>query len=113
MTFDTSREDIAAALSTVDGVKGYPTRPDVLFPGDAYPLFGSAERGPGLAFLATWRIILVLGNDEALAMTRTEELVTDVAAALDPVAFVETFVPFAISTQGGDLFALEITARSD
>lgn len=113
MTFDTSRQQIAEALSTIDGVQGFAKRPKVLNTGDAYPLLGSAERGPGLAFMATWRIIVILGKDEASAIDKTETLLPELGAALDPVAFVVTVTPFAVPTSGGDLFALEITARSD
>lgn len=113
MSFDTSRADIAAALNAIEGVNGFEKRPKVLNPGDAYPLLETAERGPGLAFMAIWRILLILGRDEPSATDQTEALLPELAAALDPVAFVTAVTPVAIPTQGGDLFALEITARSD
>ena len=113
MSFETTRAELAAQLTTVDGVTGYAKRPKIIKPGDAWPLFGSANRGPGLAFEATWRIIVVLGNDEAAAIDKAEALLPELAEAIEPVAYVDGAQPFAVPTQGGDLFALEITARSE
>lgn len=113
MSFRTTRAEIAAQLSTVTGVQGYEKRPNVITPGDAWALLNSADRGPGLAFGATWRIIVILGGDEVTAIDQTDVLLPELAEALDPVAYVDTVIPVAFATSGGDLYALEITARSD
>jgi hypothetical protein len=113
MSFETTRAELAAQLSTVEGVTGYAKRPSVLMPGDAYPLLGSANRGPGLAFEATWRVIVILSPDEGIALEKAETLLDALAEAIDPVAYVDAVTPFAVPTQGGELFALEITARSE
>ena len=113
MTFAATRAELAAQLSTVAGVTGYAKRPTILKPGDAWPLFGGMNRGPGLAFEVTWRVLVVLGKDEAAAIDKAEALLPELAEAIEPVAYVDGAQPFAVPTQGGDLFALEITARSE
>jgi hypothetical protein len=114
MSFETTRAELAAQLSTVAGVTGYAKRPKILKPGDAYPLLGTATRSEyGLAFEATWRVIVILGNDEAASLDKAEALLPELAAAIEPVAYVDGATPFAVPTQGGELFALEITARSE
>ena len=113
MSFETTRAELAAQLSTVDGVTGYAKRPKILKPGDAYPLLGSIGDRSGNMFQATWRLIVVLGNDEAKALDKAEALFPELADAIDPVAYVDGAEPFAVPTQGGELFALEITARSE
>jgi hypothetical protein len=113
MSFAVTRAELADQLSEVDGVQGYAKRPKVIKPGDAWPLLGSVGNRSGSAFQATWRIFVVLGNDESSAIDKAEALLPELCAAIDPVAYVDGAVPFAIPTQGGELFALEITARSE
>ena len=113
MSFESTRAELAAQLSTVEGVKGYAKRPKIIKPGDAWPLFGSFGNRSGGAFQVTWRVIVILGNDEAAAIDKAEALLPELAEALDSVAYVDGGEPFAVPTQGGELFALEITARSE
>lgn len=113
MTFATTRAELAAQLSTVDGVTGYAKRPKIIKPGDGWPLLGSIGDRSGSAWQATWRVIVILGNEEAAAIDKAEVLLPELLEALDPVAYVDGAAPFAVPTQGGDLFALEITARSE
>lgn len=114
MTFGTTRAEIAAALSTVPGVTGYVKRPNVVKAGSAWPLFQNAERGPGLSFLANWRVVVALGGDEADATEKLDELLVQIAVALDPVAFVgPAATPIQITTNAGDLYGIEILARSE
>lgn len=113
MSFAVTRADLTAQLSTVEGVTGYAKRPKVIKPGDAWPLLGSVGNRSALAFQATWRVIVALGNDEATAIDKAEALLPELVEAIDPVAYVDGAVPFAVPTQAGELFALEITARSE
>ena len=113
MSFEATREELAAQLSTVEGVKGYAKRPTILTPGDAWPLLGSIGDRSGAAFQVTWRVIVILGKDEAAAIDKAEALLPELFEAIDPVAYVDGGQPFAVPTQGGELFALEITARSE
>lgn len=108
-----TRASIAAALNTVDGVKGHPRRPTSPSIGDAYPLVGSFDRGRGLSFSRTWRIIVLLGGDEKKAEERLDQILMPVAEALTPVVYVEAAIPFIVKTEAGDTFAAEFTARSE
>ncbi|HEY9522837.1 MAG TPA: hypothetical protein VIR33_06335 [Thermopolyspora sp.] len=113
MSFGTTRAELAAQLSTVAGVTGYAKRPTILKPGDAYPLLGGIGDRSGSAFQVTWRVIVILGKDEAAAIDKAEALLPELFEAIDPVAYVDGATPFAVPTQGGELFALEITTRSE
>ena len=113
MSFATTRTAIAEALSTVTGVTGYPRRPNTLSAGDAYPLLDEITRGPGLFFAATWRVIVILGGDEFDAEARVDDLLPELAQALNPVAFVDSATPLAVKTNAGDLFAVQLIARSE
>lgn len=108
-----TRESIAAAVSAVDGVTCYPRRPTAPKVGDAYPLLGSFDRGRGLSFTRTWRLIVWLGQDEKQAETKLDDLLEPIACALQEVAHVDAAIPFIVKTEGGDVFAVEFTARSE
>jgi hypothetical protein len=110
---NTTRTAIAAALTTVTGVKGYAWRPRAFKAGDAWPLLGETSRGPGRSWQVDWKVFVVLGNDEKAAADKADALLPDLCAALDPVAFVDTATPITITTDAGELYALELRARSE
>lgn len=107
------RAAIAAALSTVDGVTGYRSRPTVFTPGDAWPLLGPLDRADGYSFTATWRVFLVLPNDEVKASEWLDAHVDALVEALLPVGYVDQIVPVSLTTEAGDQFAVQITMRSE
>lgn len=107
------RAEIAAALSTVDGVKGYAYRPAVLRAGDGWPLLGPLERADGLSFTATWRVFVVLPQDEQAASEWLDARHEDLVDALEPAGFVDRIEPVELSTEAGGLLAIQITMRSE
>lgn len=109
----TTRQAIAEALSTVDGVTGYAKRPTVLGEGVAWPLVQRLDRGPGQAFQTTWRVIVLLSGDELTAYDQLDEFAVTVPDALRAVLYVDSITPYAITTDAGDLFGFELTARSE
>lgn len=109
----TTRQSIADALSTVDGVTGYPAKPKAVKPGDAWPLLDQLTHVVAGAFQTTWRVAVVLGKDIATATDQMDTLVPAVAYALQPVAFVDLARPLLIPTEAGDMFGAEIIARSE
>lgn len=109
----TTRQTIADALSTLDGITGYPKRPDVLGEGVAWPLVRALNRGPGQAFQTTWRVIVLLSGDEDTAYDQLDGFVVTVPAALIELLYVDTITPTAITTDAGDLFGFELIARSE
>jgi hypothetical protein len=113
MSFTATRAALAAALSTVPGIVGYTHRPNLVKAGDAFVFFESADRGPGRAFSATWRVAVLLGGDEYASQEKFDLLLPDLVQALDPVAFVDQAVPALYRTDAGELFAVDIIARSE
>jgi hypothetical protein len=107
------RQAIADALSTVDGVSGFLYRPTTPKPGDAWPLLGSAERAAGLAFLVTWRVHVLLPQDEVQASVWLDQHVGDLVDALNPVGYVAGFQPITLPASGSDRFGFEFSLRSE
>jgi hypothetical protein len=108
------RQEFADALSTVDGVHGYPYPPNPLREGDAWPVGPVLTREAGTAFMATWRIRVVLPSDERAAAAWFDERWPDLFFAINPVAFVDQAVPVTIAEdQGATVLGIEITARAE
>jgi hypothetical protein len=111
---DTTRETLAAALSTVEGVTGYAVRPKAVRPGDAWSLVDVVTRGPGQAWQTTWRIAVVIGPDEATATDQFDAFIPLVVDALIALAYVDLARPTLIPVeQGNNLFGIEFIARSE
>lgn len=113
MSLATERAAIAAALSTVTGVNGYPHRPTTPRPGDAWPTLPTLDRQADLIWRRTWTVIVLLPQDERGASTWLDQHFDALVAALQagPI-YPETAEPALINTGAGDMYALEITGRS-
>lgn len=118
----TTRQSIADALSTVTVttpagadlvIHGYPERPTVPLAGDAWPLVGSLDRGPGQTFETTWRIAVLLAGDVGTATDMFDALIPAAIASLQAEVFVDGAIPLTIPTEAGQLYGVEITARSE
>lgn len=89
------RQDIATALSAVDGVTGYPIRPSGAKVGDAWLRWLSDEHEPEApgVFVTTWQILVLVPQDEA----KQEEWIATrrwpLHDAVRPYAFVTTMEP--------------------
>lgn len=114
MSLTGDREATATAMSTVTGVTGYAYRPTTPLPGDAWPLLSALDRADGTAFYASWRVLILLPQDERTASewidTHHEDLVDALEAS---VGFVDRIEPVALSASGTDQIALQITMRSE
>jgi len=113
MSLAGDREEIAAALSTVEGVTGHQYRPRTLPPGTAWPLLERLDNPMALDFQATWRVVVILPADEQRAsewFDAHHELVTD---ALAPVGHVDRIEPGLVATDAGDLEAMFLTVRRE
>jgi hypothetical protein len=84
------RDDMAAALSTVDGVTCYPIRPRAPKQGDAWLKRGTSQHVAPGAWETAWQVVLLAPTDEAAQDNFIEDLRHDVADALAPYAFVDT-----------------------
>jgi hypothetical protein len=109
----TTRASIAEALSTVDGIQGFAERPPVPASGNAWPLVGEINRGPGQSFETTWRIGICLSSDVGIATDQFDELMPAVCSALQHLVYVDGGRPLTIPTEAGALYGIEITARSE
>lgn len=113
MSISATRTAIADALSTVPGVTGYARRPAVWVAGDAVVLVERLDHTLGVAWQATWRIVLLLSGDEGVSMEQLDELLPVISAALQPVVYVDSATPELISTDSGDMTGVIFQARSE
>ncbi|WP_328850260.1 hypothetical protein OG994_16640 [Micromonospora globbae] len=117
MSLTGDRANIAAALSLVDGVTGYPKRPSVVSPGDGWPFVASLDRGPASVFEVTWTVTVVLPNDEQDAADWLDSHAEELAQALEyshlSVGFVDRIEPVQVATSAGAMPAIEITMRGE
>lgn len=119
----TSRTSIADALSAMTPiaappsdpvqVHGYAKKPTTVEVGDAWPLVDELIRGPGHAFQTRWRIAVVLGRDAETAADMLDTLIPVACDALIEVVYVDSARPLLIPTEAGNLFGVEIIARSE
>lgn len=107
------RAAIAAALSGATGVTGYEYRPTTPRPGDAWPLLGAMERADGLSFYVTWRVLVLLPQNEQAASEWMDAHTEDLVDALEPLGFVDRLEPAVITANSADQYALQITMRSE
>ena len=114
MSFTDTRVELATALSTVTGLTGYEFKPAILHAGDAWALLGTADRGPGKAWSATWRVQVCGGGDERAAMQLHDDVLPELVDKLDPIAYVDQVTPIAFPTEGGPiLYGLELSCTSE
>lgn len=113
MTLVGDREEIATALSTVDGLNGHPYRPRTMGPGTAYPLLGGLESQPPHDFEATWRVIVILPTGEIAASQFFDSHYQEIAESLEGFGYVTAIQPGRVETEAGDLEAMILTLRKE
>ena len=113
----TTRESLAAALSTIDGVQGYKSRPDTLNAagGDAWPLVGELNRPPEApaVWQTVWRIAVTLSPDLGVATDQFDTIVPAVCDALVSELYIDSARPLTIPTEAGSLYGIEFLGRSE
>jgi hypothetical protein len=112
MNLTTARQELADALSTIEGLNGTPYRPVVIKGGSAWPLLASAERECN-TWQLNWSILICLGQDEKVASLATDAILPQLMDALDELAFITAVSPVGIDTGSGTLLGLQITAHSE
>jgi hypothetical protein len=115
MSMVNKRQEIATALSSVEGMKGYAYRPSIPREGDAWPLLGVLERDEDAGwFMVTWNVIVFLPQDERKASEWVDVRYADLVDALTPHGYVDRIEPVGISTSANaSQFGLQITMRSE
>lgn len=109
-----TRADLAAAVSVVDGIKGHEFRPTLLPAGTAWPLRAELTAGDGVPrLLASWRIVVVLPEGERRASEFFDAKFQPLADALEDMGYVERIEPTIIATDAGDLDGMLITLRRE
>jgi hypothetical protein len=94
-----TRDTIAAALSSVDGVTGTATPPDVLAPGSAWPTWVAAGPSAYGGLQDTWHVMIVLPNPTMAATVEAADPLVDTAfAALLDVGEVALVEPVTIAS---------------
>jgi hypothetical protein len=109
----TTRQSIADAVSTVEGLKGYADRPTIVTPGDAWALVAEINRGPASTFETTWRVAIVLSGDVGTATDQFDSLIPQVCQALQAELFVDSAKPLTIPTEAGSFYGVELIGRSE
>lgn len=109
MSFADTRQVLATVLSAVPGVTGHAHRPSTPAVGDAWPVLGPWLRGAGDGFLVTWRVRVMLPQDEEAASTWLDDHWPPLYYALKPCGHVQQGAPALLQSSAGDLYALEIT----
>lgn len=104
-----TRQAIATALSTVTGVTGYASRPDVLSEGDGWPQW-AGEVYPGTQ---QWNVLVVLPADDVSADSWVDEHGDAVHDALKSIIFIDETKPAKIATDAGDMYGVLFTGRSE
>ncbi|MGK5737273.1 hypothetical protein [Micromonospora sp. URMC 103] len=112
------RATLAAALSNAPDVTGYQYRPLKPRMGDAWPLLGVMERGPGRSFEATWRVLVWLPQGPQKASEWVDAHTEDIVDALEPVGYVDRIEAVTIPDGDADQtaqyrYALQFTVRSE
>lgn len=107
------RQELAAVLSEIDGVKGFNYRPNVFTTGNAWPLLEVLDSPEAGAFQATWRVIVILPTDEVRASEWFDEHHEPISDALGDFGYVERIEPGLVATEAGDLQAMFLLVRRE
>jgi hypothetical protein len=109
-----TRQDIADALSEVDGISGHTSKPAALNEGDAWPQWRGAEKAGGRVFTHTWAVLVVMPQtDDITADAYADSHGPALVDALRPILYVDSLAPATIPTEAGDMYALLLTGRSE
>lgn len=107
------RQQIADALSTVDGVNGFKFRTKTMNPGDAFPLLETRLRGPARSYEATWRIIVLLPKGEQDASDWMDSHFEELADCFDEIGYVDLIEPGTLATEAGDRDVMILRLRKE
>lgn len=110
------RAEIAAAVSTVPGVRGYTSRPSASTTGDAWPRWAASERDETSGqFASVWHLLVQLPAGDTDADLWVDEHRDALWDALTLVAYPYLFEPVDIGAGDGRprIHGLMITMRSE
>lgn len=116
MSLEGKRAEIAAAVTAVDGVKGYPTRPAAPRTGDAFPRWrgGAPDGGPTGLYMHEWALMVFLPPEEVAADRWVDDHLDALTEALISVGWVTGAAPVDLrQNEGSPVYGLMITMRSE
>jgi hypothetical protein len=115
MSLAAKRQVLAAALSTVDGITGYPKRPTVITVGSAWVLWRGMEPDSDqrITWRHTWAVVVVVGDSEDAADAFVAERADELADALHFELYVTSIQPAVLPAEGGQMYALTLTGESE
>jgi hypothetical protein len=114
MSLSGDRQEIADALSTIDGVTGFKHRPKAYNAGDAWPLIEALDNPAGYALQATWRVVVVLPSGEQDALEYFDSMHEAVSDVLnEQIGFVERIEPGNLATEAGTRNVMILTVRRE
>lgn len=99
------RVEIAAALSSVHGIRGYAYPPTAWKPGDAWPQWGGAAPGGDdgryrTALVHEYRIVLVLAADQQTADAFVSGILDELLEVLAPHLAITGTEPARLTAEG-------------
>lgn len=98
-----AREEIAAALSTVEGVKVSPHHRQSLKPGDGCVRFGGMVAGSnGFGFVTTWEVWLAIPQEVKAGELWLEAKLPALITAFDGEAIVTDVTPAELALGGSN-----------
>lgn len=104
-----TRDDIAAAASTVDGVKVAPYYRQSAKVGDGWVVLQRLDRDDsGLGFMESWAVMVTLAQDVKTAEKWIETRAAALAAALETELHVMALIPATLTTTKGTVPGLVI-----
>lgn len=116
MSIAATKQQIADAVTGVAGITCFPSKPTILQAGDAFVRWGGWERADGAAYVATYRVIVVLPQTSEDAADEFAYAHADALEdALRPLMFVDSILPTELPAegQGRGLLTLTISGRTE
>lgn len=110
------RQQIADALSTVEGVTGYPYQPTTARAGDAWPLYQGAERDEDTGMFAhNWSVGVALPQDEQAANTFIDAHLDAIDRALlsSGAGYIDRIDPANFGNDNNIVYGLVLVMRSE
>jgi hypothetical protein len=106
MNIVATRQALATALSSVDGITGYAYSPNAYKAGDAWGQWGGAtpiEKGPySTTLVTTFRVVLVLTADQEAADAFVSQRLDALVDALAPLLAIQGIEPFRLTPDGSN-----------
>jgi len=113
MSLIDDRTALAAAMDGVTDVNGHDRRPAAPRLGDAWPFLERFDVEQGLVLRPTWKVIVLLPQDEFKASEWMDDHLALIFAALRGPGWAESAEPALMRVGRTDAYVLEISLKMD